>query len=212
VITGGIFLIGFMLAGTIADYKESEKIPAEIACAFETIDDTLVLGHGFRGNFDLAGVRKKLMDVTETVIRWFEHNETPENVFRMVSSITSIALVLEKAEVGPIASRISGEQHNLRKLISRVNVIKKTYFLSTGYALLEVLTVVIIFLLLVARFENEVTSVIIISFITQIFVYMLRLIRDIDEPFEYSSSGRARAADVDLSPLLDYNARSKTRI
>ena len=25
VITGGIFLIGFMLAGTLADYKESEK-------------------------------------------------------------------------------------------------------------------------------------------------------------------------------------------
>ena len=55
VITGGIFLIGFMLAGTMADYKESEKIPSEIACAIETIEDTILLGHGFKGGYDLSG-------------------------------------------------------------------------------------------------------------------------------------------------------------
>jgi hypothetical protein len=212
VITGGIFLIGFMLAGTIADYKESERLPAEIACAIETIEDTLVLGHGFKGRFDLTAVRAQLNQVTESILRWFQHNESSDTVFKMINSITSIALVLEKAEVGAIASRISGEQHNLRRLFSRVNVIKRTYFLSTGYALLEVLTVVIIFLLLLAKFENEVTSVIIISFITQIFVYMLRLIRDIDEPFEYSTTGKERAADVDLFPLLEYDRRAKGRM
>ncbi|MBP7240020.1 MAG: hypothetical protein KBA14_07325, partial [Saprospiraceae bacterium] len=41
VITGGIFLIGFMLAGTLADYKESEKIPAEMAGTLEAIEDTV---------------------------------------------------------------------------------------------------------------------------------------------------------------------------
>ena len=212
VITGGIFLIGFMLAGTISDYKESEKLPSEMACAIETIEDTLVLGHGFKGGFDLSAVRRQLNEVTESMIHWFERAATEEEVFRKINSITDIALVLEKASVGPIASRVSGEQHNLRKLFSRVNVIKKTSFLSTGYALLEVLTVVIICLLLVAKFENEITSIIIISFITQIFVYMIRLIRDVDEPFEYSPTGKARAADIDLFPLIAYHQRAKNRI
>lgn len=212
VITGGIFLIGFMLAGTISDYKESEKIPAELACAIETIEDTLVLGHGFKGGFDLSEVRRQLNEVTDSIINWFKHGGSEEEVFRRINSISAIALVLEKAAVGAIAARITGEQHNLRKLFSRVNVIKKTGFLVTGYALLEVLTVVIIGLTLVAKFENETISIIIISFITQIFVYMIRLIRDVDEPFEYSPTGKVRASDIDLFPLLDYDERAKKRI
>ena len=212
VITGGIFLIGFMLAGTMADYKESEKIPSELACAIETIEDTVLLGHSFKGGFDLSEARKQLNEVTESIINWFKSGGSEEDVFRRISSITSIALMMEKAGVGAIASRVTGEQHNLRKLFSRVNVIKKTGFLTTGYALLEVLTIVIIALMLVSKFENETISIIIISFITQIFVYMLRLIRDVDEPFEYSPTGKVRAADIDLFPLLDYNQRAKKRI
>ncbi len=212
VITGGIFLIGFMLAGTMADYKESEKIPADLACAIETIEDTVLLGHSYKGGFDLSEARKQLNEVTDSIINWFKNGGSEEDVFRRINSITSIALMMEKAGVGAIASRVTGEQHNLRKLFSRVNVIKKTGFLTTGYALLEILTLVIITLMLVAKFENETISIIIISFITQIFVYMLRLIRDVDEPFEYSPSGKVRAADIDLFPLLDYDQRAKKRI
>ena len=212
VITGGIFLIGFMLAGTISDYKESEKIPSELACAIETIEDTLVLAHGFKGGFDLATVKRQLNEVTESILNWFKHGGSEAAVFQKINSITDIALTLEKAGVGAIAARVTGEQHNLRKLYSRVNVIKKTNFLSTGYALLEVLIVVIIFLLMVAKFDNQVISIIIISFLTQIFVYMIRLIRDVDQPFEYSPAGAIRAADIDLFPLLDYDMRAKARI
>jgi len=212
VITGGIFIIAFMLAGTISDYKESEKIPAEIACAIETIEDTLVLGYNFKGGFDLSDVRRRLNDVTQAILNWFQQKGTSEEVYAKINDISSIALVLEKAAVGAIAARISGEQHNLRKLFSRVHVIKRTYFIATGYALLEVLTVVIIGLLLIAKFENETTGIIIITFITQIFVYMIRLIRDVDEPFEYSKTGKVRAADIDLFPLTEYDARAKARI
>lgn len=212
VITGGVFLIGFMLAGTIADYKESEKIPSELACAIETIEDTLLLGHGFKGGYDLSEARRQLNEVTESIINWFKHGGSEEEVFRRINSITNLALTMEKAGTGAIASRVTGEQHNLRKLFSRVNVIKKTGFLVTGYALLEVLTIVIIGLMLVSKFENETISIIIISFITQIFVYMLRLIRDVDEPFEYSPTGKVRASDIDLFPLLDYDTRAKKRI
>jgi hypothetical protein len=212
VITGGIFLIGFMLAGTISDFKESEKIPSEIACTIETIEDTLTLAHGFKGGFDLSMVKRQLNEVTESILNWFKFGGTETDVFEKINSITRIALTLEKAGVGAIASRVTGEQHNLRKLYSRVNVIKKTSFLSTGYALLEVLIVIIIGLLLIAKFENQVISTIIVCFLTQIFIYMIRLIKDVDQPFEYSPSGKARASDIDLFPLIDYNLRAKARI
>ena len=39
ILTACVFLIGFLLAGTMADYKESERLPAEIAATLETIEE-----------------------------------------------------------------------------------------------------------------------------------------------------------------------------
>src|SRR3989344_7439123 len=38
-IGGAIFLIGFLLAGTLSDYKESEKLPSDIAISLKTLYD-----------------------------------------------------------------------------------------------------------------------------------------------------------------------------
>jgi len=212
VITGGIFLIGFMLAGTLADYKESEKIPSDIACTIESMEDTVVLAHAFKGDFDLAVQKRQLFDVTESIIQYFAHKEAEDAVFSKIDGLTSIALLVEQTRMGSTTSWIKREQTNLRKLFARTTVIKRTHFISTGYAFLEVLTLVIVGLLLISRFENFIISIILISFITQIFVYMVRLIKDIDHPFEYPVDGKVRAADIDLFPLIEYHRRAKARL
>jgi len=211
VVTGGIFLLGFMLAGVMADYKESEKLPGELACALETLDDIMTLAYEAKRSFDIQDLRLKLNNVTESLIHYFESKHGSDVVYSRISSITEIAQVMETANVGPIISRMSVEQHSLRKLFTRVTVIKQTYFLSTGYALLQVLSVIIFALLLIAKFESIFVSSIIVCFITQIFVYMIRLIADVDQPFEYSTTGKARASDVDLFPLLNYHERALQR-
>src|SRR5687768_9941005 len=42
VLSGGVFLLGFMLAGTMGDYKEAEKMPGEIVTGLETIEEVMV--------------------------------------------------------------------------------------------------------------------------------------------------------------------------
>ncbi len=212
VITGGIFLVGFMLAGTITDYKESEKIPAEMASTMEAIEDTVTLAHGFKGSFDLSEQVKQLNGVNESILNWFNHRESETDVYQKIKSITSIALLVEKTGLGSTSQRVTVEQANLRKLFSRASVIQRTHFLSTGYAFLELFTVVIIGILLISKFENQVTGTIIILFISQIFIYMVRLIKDVDHPFEYPVDGIQRAADIELFPLIEYNDRLKQRI
>src|SRR6478672_7300460 len=61
VLTGGVFLIGFMLSGTLTDYKEAEKIPAELACTMETIEEAFIQA-GIGKNFDLGSQRKSVLD------------------------------------------------------------------------------------------------------------------------------------------------------
>src|SRR5688572_1927870 len=38
-VAANVFLLGFLLAGTLADYKESEKLPGDLAASLETIAD-----------------------------------------------------------------------------------------------------------------------------------------------------------------------------
>ena len=211
VVTGGIFLLGFMLAGVMADYKESERLPGELASALETIDDIITLAYEVKFSFDVKDLRSRLNQVTESIINFFERKHNADVVFQKISSITEIAAVMETANVGGIISRMSVEQQNLRKLFTRVTVIKQTNFLSTGYALLQVLSLIIFGLLLISKFDSIFVSGIIVCFITQIFVYMIRLIMDVDQPFEYSVKGLPRASDVDLFPLMDYHDRALNR-
>lgn len=133
-------------------------------------------------------------------------------MYTKIEGITSIALFVEKTKMGSTTSWVKREQANLRKLFTRTTVIKRTSFIATGYAFLEVLTIVIIGLLLITKFESIVTGLILVSFFTQIFVYMIRLIKDIDHPFEYPASGKVRAADIDLFPLIEYHERAKKRL
>lgn len=212
VITGGIFLIGFMLAGTLTDYKESEKIPADLAGTLEAIEDTLRLSHAYKGNFDLKEQLKKLNEVTECIIRYFAHGASEADVYKSIEQISSMAILAENTDIGSTSSWIRREQATLRRFFTRATVIKRTYFIATGYAFLEVLTVVIIGLLLITKFENEVSGIIMVSFVSMIFIYMNRMIRDIDHPFEYPENQVNRAADVDLFPLIEYDLRAKERL
>ncbi len=87
-------------------------------------------------------------------------------------------------------------------------VISRTGFLASGYALLETLTGAIVLLLMIAKFKSLVAELILVSFVTLIYTYMLGLIRDVDDPFEYSATAARGAAEVDLFPLDEYIARS----
>jgi hypothetical protein len=43
-------------------------------------------------------------------------------------------------------------------------------------------------------------------------VYMYRLIKDIDDPFEYSEDGVKGASEVALFPLEEYKERAEKRL
>ena len=101
----------------------------------------------------------------------------------------------------------------VRRTVSRIDVIARTGFLPPAYALLEVLVVMVIGLMLIAQFNNRLVEFLIVPFVTLVNVYMLRLIRDIDNPFEYSPDGkRDGKAEVELWPIDEYRARLAARL
>lgn len=212
VLTGGIFLVGFMLAGTMSDFKESEKLPAELACTLEAIEETMITAAVSKPDLDEKKMKASLFEVTTDISNWFVKKISYEQMFASISKLNSTISHMEKLGGTSYATRMLGELNVLRKIISRIGVISRTNFLSTGYALLEVLIAAIIILLLISKFKSLLAEYILIGFVSLIYVYMYRLIQDIDDPFEYAESGEPGAAEVPLFPFEEYKERAKGRL
>lgn len=212
VLTGGVFLVGFMLAGTMADYKEAERLPGEVVCSLQTIEETFDQAAVSKEALDIRSLRKRVREAADQIDAWLHRRASFEDVTVQIESLAEGAQELERAGVAaPVGMRAINEIHGLRRSITRMSVISRTGFLSTGYALLETLTAVIVGLLMIARFKTILAEALLVGLITLIYVYMIRLIRDIDDPFEYSDQGVAGAAEVDLEVLDAYRRRLAAR-
>ncbi len=216
VLTGGVFLIGLMLSGTLQDYKESEKIPAELATCLETMEETVSWVCGNRPAVNERSMKELVMEVTDEMVNWLLRKRSPEQGFAVIEKLNGLVKEFDKLNAGLPAVRMMTEIHNLRRTMTRIGVISRTGFLASGYALLDFLVLSVLTLLVIAQYKAEFGSLgkyIIISFVSLIYSYLWRLVKDVDDPFEYSPSGeRTGAAEVELFPLLEYQARAKERL
>lgn len=211
ILTGGIFLIGFMLAGTMADYKESEKIPGEIANILEGMEEISIM-MARKTSIPIIEIRKQVLHTGRSIRDWFYERISEKEVHLTISEYQEmIHKIDQQGGAPPILGRLLSLVQDLRRIITRSNVIHKTGFLITGYALLEILIVIVSILLLIAKFDTLVSEILIILFVEVIYIYMYKLIRDIDDPFEYEDEELKGAAEVQLFPLLNYLQRLEER-
>lgn len=213
VLTGGVFLTGVLLGGTMSDFKEAEKLPSELAITLETIEEIFVLASTGRPALSLPELQREVLTVADIIKSWLLRKSTTDDVFAALTHVNVVIRKLEQGGAGPYASRAVPQLLMLRKGISRIDVIRRTGFLPAAYALLEVLLAMILILLLAAQFKAPIAEFILVPTVTLVNVYMLRLIKDIDDPFDYAADGAHRGgAEVDLFPLDEYRKRLADRI
>lgn len=214
VLTAAALIIGFMLAGVMSDYKESEKLPGELATTLETIDDAIVAGARGGKSFDAREFRQRYCDVAAVVVAWFMNRGTLASCFQALHSMNGIIADLERAGLGAIfLARCLSEQHNLRKLVTRIDVIRRTPFIQTGYALLQMFVFATVVLMVFSSFKSWHVQFLVVGTLTLIYLYLLRLISDLDDPFEYAKGYvEGASADVNPYPVLDYFARFKASL
>jgi hypothetical protein len=213
VLTSGVFLMGFLLAGTMADYKEAERLPAEISSTLETVEEIFVLATTNRPALSLPELRRAVLALTDAIRDWLYKRLTTPQVFAALTELNAVIRKLECGGAGPYASRAVPQLLMLRRSVARVDVIARTGFLPAGYALLEVLVAMIICVVLIARFKGIMAELLLVPIVCLINLYMLRLIRDIDNPFDYSPDGKdSGAAEVSLFPIHEYRERLAARL
>lgn len=195
------FLIGFLITGVISDYKESEKIPGEMAASLETLyDEAYILS---KKNQPAA---KKFLnfykDFLNSINLWFYRKERTKNMLEKVHQMNDHFAELESLIPANFLARLKTEQNNLRKMIIRIDHIRDLSFIPTAYAIVETLAAFLVLGLLLLKVEPFYESVFFTLLVSLMVVYMIFLIKDLDNPFDYSSHGES-GTEVSIKPLND---------
>ena len=207
VIAAEVFIIGFILSGTAADFKEAERLPGEVAASLETIADECLI---MDAELDLPEARQclsVLAEISGSVRGWLLDDTDLDDVIAKLRRLNPLFMVFAPKIQAGFTTRLKSEQGNIRKLVLRMDTMRRTSYVSAGYLISEVTALMILVVLMITEIGPLAPTILVVGVITYLMVYMLALIRDIDNPFEYRR-GLPGWADVDLGVL----ERSETRL
>jgi predicted membrane chloride channel (bestrophin family) len=206
VISANVFLIGFLITGVLSDYKESEKIPGDLAAAVEMLaDEALIIGKAKKHE----ATRKYLIhlrDFVRTLVDWFHKKERTTKLMQEITDFNGYFHDFESLTQANFIVRMKQEQNLIRKMANRIHTIRETSFLGTGYAIAEIVTAVLVTGLVFIKIEPFYEGVFFVSFVGFMLIYMIYFIRDLDNPFGYDEEDSI-VENVSLKPLIDTQRR-----
>jgi hypothetical protein len=208
-IGAAIFTIAIIFAGTLTDYKESEKIPSDIA----TI-------RSFYSDLDLVRVPDKthirrMKEKTAALMRCinknFRHNMWNMNEMdEAIDALNADISRLVDMSVPPnYVIKLKTELTNIDRISHRVKTIAETSFIPAAYAISELAAAGVIILLFFVKLDPFYEGLVLFFVISMLLIALLLLIKDMDNPFEV---GKKTYADIDLFLLwdLEENLNEKT--
>jgi hypothetical protein len=204
-----VFLIGFLISGVLTDYKESEKLPGELAVSLEAMFDEASIVHRTKGAEHAHGFLQELLDMCASIRGWLHGRTEFEHLLTKVEGLNTHLAAFDGIVAPPFIARLKVEQTAIRRHLTRIRTIKETSFVGQGYTIAEVMAVFLITGILLARIEPFYESLFFSGLIAFLLVYMLRLIKDLDDPFEYGEGGGSD--EVSLAPLEDAERRMRQR-
>lgn len=205
-IAGAIFIMGFLLAGIITDYKEAEKIPAELRSSLENIWEEGKFFSRDKKEFNLEKLKSILLSIVRNFIRGLGHEGDHYRLDPCLASINELSESfgeMEKLGMPPnYIVRLEGEQAAARRQVLRVYHIQRTQFLPSAHVLAESLALGVVFLLLFVKTEGSPESFVLFGFISYLFLYVRKLIRVLEKPFR---QGENILDDVSLFLLKKFD-------
>lgn len=209
-ISANIFLIGFNISGVLSDFKEGEKLPGELASNIEAIADECVYIHKSKGAADGKNGFIYCIDFTKLVLKWLYNKARTKQVMEKIAGFTDIFLAFDTLSQTSFISRLKHEQSEIRKAVMRIHAIREVRFSAAAYAIAEIITAMIIMGMVFLKMAPFYQNMFFTLFISFVFIYMLFLIRDLDDPFAYYDQKHS-VEEISLHSLEDLEERLKKR-
>lgn len=206
-VAGGIFVIGLLVAGTLADYKEAERMPADIRASLENLHHEGTAIAEWKGGFDLDRLRESLLGVVDALKQDLSDKDSRAGL-AAVEALSPSFLEMERSDVPPnYLVRLRAEQGILRRNIMRIYHIQRIDFLPSAYVLIQTVVALILLALLFTRIEPAYEHLIILAIIAYFFIYLIRLLRIMERPFRH---GERTTDDVSLFLLHEFEDEVRT--
>ncbi|MFA6566185.1 MAG: hypothetical protein WCT48_05540, partial [Candidatus Paceibacterota bacterium] len=200
--SANMFLAGFLLLWVIAEYKESEKIPGEMAAAIHALSDEGYIIFKNTKSDIARNYLYSLQDFSKSLLSWFNGKERTATLMQKLFRFNDAFLEFEKITEKNFIARLKQEQSHLRRLINHVRIVRETSVLSALHVILEIVTGTVVMILIFMKTDGLYDGFLFVAAATFISIYAILLIKDLGNPFEYETHG-ARSKAVSLNPLYD---------
>lgn len=199
VVSSVTFVIGFLLSATIADYKESERIPSEFAANIEDMYDDAAAIHASYPVFNLAEFAKRLHTIALGFAK--DARKRHYDARQDIRELSSYFAAMEAGNVPPNFIVKLKQQHALLlRNRHRVNYIQRIKFIPSATILARSIVLMLIILLVLTNVDPFYGSLVIVGLISFVLIYILILIDTISTPFH--AAGKTRD-DVSLFLVND---------
>jgi len=199
-IAAEVFIVGFLLNGTAGDFKEAERLPGEVAASLESIADECLITYDELKLPEARTALSQLIEISRSIRLWLLHDRGLDDVMSDIRALNGPYKVMAPAIQAGFTTRLKSEQAVVRKLVIRMDTMRRTSYVSAGYLIAEVTAVALMVVLVITDLGAMAPSLVLVGLISYLLVYLVSLIRDLDNPFEYAD-GRPGAADVSLDVL-----------
>ena len=194
-----VFLMGFLLNGVLGDFKESEKLPGEIATSLETLGLEIQAIPSHNPVAQVGYHLEAVAELGDSILEWLLNRiPTAELLRRYQQTHGQVVQASVKLGIPPLQARLMAETAQVLKLINRVEAIRETSFITMVYWLATAGIVLLSGSLIFTVTDVLQESIFFIIVITFLLVFLLRLIADIDNPFGHADANSAEDVSIDL--------------
>jgi predicted membrane chloride channel (bestrophin family) len=201
IVAANVFLMGFLLSGVLSDFKESERLPGELSACIENLAQEVCGIRMAKHEANVGPCLILLSQLSQDILRWFHKKHRTSELLEHLNALTPEFAAMEQWTQATLVARLKQEQGNLRRTLIRIHTIRETSFVSSGYLLADLITFFLCIGLILAKIEPFYESLFFVIIISYLMIYLLMLIRDLDNPFGYYE--RDSGEDISLKPLED---------
>jgi ABC-type multidrug transport system fused ATPase/permease subunit len=198
IITGGVFVMGLVVAGTLGDYRDAERAPTDLASGLYSILREGESMHAVWGTPDLSKLRTRLIAIVTSLRADIDTGDS-RTCQAAIEELSETFLDLDESDVpANYIVRLRAEQAGLRKSVLRIYHLQREEFLPSAYAMIVAFVSLILVLLMVTNFDGLPESLVTVGFLSFFFLALLRLLNVISTPFKVGTE----RTDDDVSLFL----------
>jgi len=201
ILTGIIFILGFLLAGVVTDYKESEKIPNEIGASLFGLWQEADYLRSVSNSKSAERLMLQIKNFIPTLkIDFFVLQN--DKISKLIDSFSADIIEIGKEGVAPnYVMRMKTDVALLKKTINRITVIRNTDFIPSVFICIKTISIVFLTVYCLLNVDPWWGGLILVSIFTFVIFSILFVITDMEDPFGYDGSDEIKSDEIDLEVL-----------